>query len=159
MAPTTLGPTWSMMGDDVDAPALKRMIEYVGESWRIDPERILLTGLSDGATYSLLCGLQEGMPFTALAPLSGVLHPANLANGNLERARGRRIYLVHGALDWMFPIAVARIACERLRAAGAELVFREIDDLSHTYAREENDRILAWFDPSLALPAAGDLPP
>ena len=42
----------------------------------------------------------------------------------------------------MFPIAIARIACEQLRAAGADLVFREIDDLSHTYPREENDRIL-----------------
>jgi phospholipase/carboxylesterase len=152
MAPSSLGSTWSMMGDDVDAAALKRMVEYVGESWRIDQDRILLTGLSDGATYSLLCGLQEDMPFTALAPISGVLHPANLSNGNLERARGRRIYLVHGALDWMFPIAIAHVAAEQLRAAGADLVFREIEDLSHTYPREENDRILTWFDPSLALP-------
>jgi hypothetical protein len=31
-------------------------------------------------------------------------------------------------------------------------VFREIEDLSHTYPREENDRILTWFDRSLALP-------
>jgi phospholipase/carboxylesterase len=152
MAPTSLGSTWSMMGEDVDAPSLKRMVEYVSEGWRVDAERILLTGLSDGATYALLCGLRENMPFTALAPVSGVLHPANLSNGNLDRARGRRIYLVHGALDWMFPVAVARIACEQLRAAGADVVFREIEDLSHTYPREENDRILTWFDPSLPLP-------
>jgi phospholipase/carboxylesterase len=152
MAPTSLGSTWSMMGEDVDAPALRRMVEYVGETWKVDPRRVLLTGLSDGATYALLGGLQENMPFTALAPVSGVLHPANLSNGNLERARGRRIYLVHGALDWMFPIAIARIACEQLRAAGADVVFREIEDLSHTYPREENDRILTWFERSLALP-------
>jgi phospholipase/carboxylesterase len=146
MAPTSLGSTWSMMGDDVDAPALRRMVGYVSENWRVDAGRILLTGLSDGATYTLLCGLQKEMPFTALAPLSGVLHPANLSNGNLERARGRRIYLVHGELDWMFPVALARIAC-------AEVVFRSIPDLSHTYPRDENDRVLTWFDPTLALPA------
>jgi phospholipase/carboxylesterase len=152
MAPTSLGSTWSMMGDDVDAPALRRMVAYVSENWRVDPERILLTGLSDGATYTLLCGLQADMPFTALAPISGVLHPANLSNGNMDRVRGRRIYLVHGELDWMFPIAIARLACDQLRAAGADVVFRPIADLSHTYPRDENDLLLRWFDPTLGLP-------
>ena len=95
------------------------------------------------------------MPFTALAPISGVLHPANLGNGNLNRAAGMRIYLVHGALDWMFPVGLARMARDELEAAGADLMYREIEDLSHTYPREENARILEWFDPSLAVGSAG----
>jgi phospholipase/carboxylesterase len=156
LAPTSRGPTWSFNGPDVDAAALAGMVRAVSENWKVDPERILLTGLSDGATYTLLCGLQEGMPFTALAPLSGVLHPMNYANGNMERAKGRRIYLVHGTLDWMFPVAIAQVAHDELRKAGADIVFREIADLSHTYAREENDRILSWFDPSLALPVGSE---
>lgn len=151
LAPTSLGSTWSLAGPDVDTPALRTMVAYVCEHWRVDPARVLLTGLSDGATYTLLCGLQADMPFTALAPVSGVLHPANLVNGNLERAAGRRIYLVHGALDWMFPIATARLAYRELARAGADVTFREIADLSHTYPREENDRILAWFDESVAI--------
>jgi phospholipase/carboxylesterase len=80
-----------------------------------------------------------------------VLHPANHALGNVARASGRPIYLVHGALDWMFPIALARMAHEALRDAGADVTYREIEDLSHTYPREENARILEWLDPSLAL--------
>jgi len=94
---------------------------------------VLLTGMSDGATYALLCGFREGMPFTHLAPMCGVLHPILLANGRLARARGRPVYLVHRALDWMFPIYTAR------------LVYREIEDLSHTYPRDENPRILDWL--------------
>ena len=152
LAPTSRGPTWSFNGPDVDAPALLQMVEAVRERYRVDPERILLTGLSDGATYTLFRGLREDSPFTALAPLSGVFHPANFTNGNLERARGKRIYLVHGALDWMFPVALARGAAEQLEGAGADIVYREVADLSHTYAREENDRILTWFDPALTLP-------
>lgn len=154
LAPTSLGPTWSLMGADVDAPALRSMVAAVMDRFAVDPSRVLLTGLSDGGTYSLLCGLQEDMPFTALAPLSGVLHPVNYANGNMERAAGMRIHLTHGALDWMFPVDVARAAAAELEKAGAELVYHEIADLSHTYAREENDRILGWFDPALALPEA-----
>ncbi len=145
LAPTSRGTTWSFHGPDVDGPALRSMVEFVAERWRVDGRRILLTGLSDGATYSLYTGLREDSPFTALAPVSGVLHPANFANGNLARAAGRRIHLVHGALDWMFPIALAREARDQLVAAGADLVFCEIADLSHAYPREENAHILDWF--------------
>ena len=148
MAPTSRGATWSLAGPDVDAPALRSMVEYVSSEWRADPQRILLTGLSDGATYALRCGLRSDSPFTALAPVSGVLTPAALLDAGTAIA-GRRIHLVHGARDWMFPIEAARAARDALQAAGADLTFREIDDLSHTYPREENARILAWFDPSL----------
>ena len=145
LAPTSIDRTWSIMGgEDVDAPALRKMVDSVAERYPIDRARVLLTGMSDGATYALLCGLGEGMPFTHLAPACGVLHPGLLAGG-LARARGRPIYLVHGALDWMFPVYTARIAREALSAAGAALVYREIEDLSHTYPRDENPRILDWL--------------
>jgi len=152
LAPTSRGPTWSLDAPAIDAAALRRMLHFVQERWRVDPERILLTGLSDGGTFTLLAGLAEAAPYAALAPIAGVLHPANFPGGNLVRARGRRIYLVHGALDWMFPVALARAAREALVKAGAELVYRELPDLSHTYPREENARILRWLDPGLALP-------
>jgi phospholipase/carboxylesterase len=106
---------------------------------------VLLTGMSDGATYALYCGLREGMPFTHLAPACGVLHPALFATGDLQRARGRPIYLIHGALDWMFPVAAAQLTRQSLLAAGARLVYREIEDLSHTYPRDENPKVLDWL--------------
>ena len=59
---------------------------------------------------------------------------------------------MHGALDWLFPIQLARMARDELQRADADLVYREIEDLSHTYPRDENDPILRWFDPTLALP-------
>jgi phospholipase/carboxylesterase len=62
-----------------------------------------------------------------------------------ERIRGLPIYLVHGALDWMFPIQTGRTAQQVLTMAGANVVFREIADLSHTYPRDENGPILDWF--------------
>jgi phospholipase/carboxylesterase len=152
LAPTAQGPTWSLIGPDVDGARLRAMVAWVGERWRVKRSSVLLTGLSDGGTFALLAGLGEASPFTALAPIAGVLHPSNALNGNLERATGKRIYLVHGARDWMFPVETARMARDRLSAAGADLVYREIADLSHTYPREENGRILEWLDPVLAIP-------
>jgi phospholipase/carboxylesterase len=152
LAPTSRSTTWSLQAPAAAGKALASMVAFLGERFPVDPTRVLLTGLSDGATFSLLAGLAEDAPYTALAPVSGVLHPLNMAAGNLARAADRPIYLVHGAQDWMFPVALARMARDELEKAGARLVYREIEDLSHTYPREENARILEWFDPSLALP-------
>jgi len=152
LAPTSRGATWSLDAPEVDARRLASMVDWVSERWPVDRARVLLTGLSDGATFTLLAGLLPEAPYSALAPVSGVLHPAALGRGGRERASGRRIHLVHGALDWLFPVALARLARDELEGAGAALVYREIEDLSHTYPSEENDHILAWFDPALALP-------
>lgn len=145
LSPTARDRTWSLMGKDVDAEPLRQMVESVADRYPLDRSRVLLTGMSDGATYALLCGLRGGMPFTHLAPACGVLHPALLMSGDMARARDLPVYLIHGALDWMFPVATAQLAREALTAAGARLVYREIDDLSHTYPRDENPRILDWL--------------
>jgi len=113
--------------------------------WRVDAERVLLTGLSDGATMTLLSGLAADAPYTHLAPISGVLHPMNFAIGNLDRAQNKPIYLVHGALDWLFPVSLAQETARVLQDANAALVYREIEDLSHSYPREENARIIEWL--------------
>jgi phospholipase/carboxylesterase len=140
------------MGPDYDTAPLRSMVDYVKQNWRVDEDHVLLTGLSDGATFTLLSGLQAESPFTHLAPLSGVLHPENYINGNMSRANNKPIYLVHGSLDWMFPVDSAYMARDELLKANAGLVFREIEDLSHNYARAENDPILSWFNSALALP-------
>lgn len=153
LAPTSRGTTWSLQLPDVDAPALCSMIDTVCEGWRVDRARILLVGLSDGGTYALLAGIGGAVPCAAMACVAGVLHPRLFAEpGGLARAAGRRVMIVHGALDWMFPVALARAARDALAQAGAEVAYREIADLSHTWPREENARILAWFDAGLGSP-------
>ncbi|MDG2333076.1 MAG: phospholipase [Myxococcota bacterium] len=144
LAPTSQATTWSMMGADSDAAALDSMLDYVEQRWNVASESRLLTGLSDGGTYALLRGLAEGSRFTALAPVACVLHPANLVNGNLGRARGKPIRWIHGARDWMFPLEVARQGCSTLKEAGAETDLIEIADLAHAYPREQNPGILEW---------------
>ena len=146
LAPSSRGETWSLGAPPIDLGMLHALVESVCESWPVDRRRLLLTGLSDGATFTLLAGLAPDSPFSHLAPVSGVLHPANFSNGNLGRARGRRVRLCHGALDWLFPVALARAARDELVGAGAEIEYREVADLSHAYPREENEGILRWLD-------------
>lgn len=145
LSPTSRQRTWALLGEDVDAEPLRRMVEAVAERYPLDRARVLLTGMSDGATYAFLRALSDDTPFTHLAPMCGVLHPSVLLGEGIKRARGRPIYLVHGALDWMFPVQAARIARDTLVEAGARLVYRELADLSHAYPREENAGVLDWL--------------
>lgn len=153
LAPTSQQDTWSLMGEEHDLPALLSVLDLVRSHWLIDESHILLTGMSDGGTYSLLAGLRPDSPFTHLAPFSGVLHPEIVMSGNLRFASGRDIYLVHGTRDWMFPIESAYMARAELEQAGANLKFREIEGLSHTYARSENPALIHWFNNKLAIPS------
>ncbi len=144
-APTSIGGTWALAGADVDTPNLLRILDVIRSTWSVDPARLLLTGMSDGGTFSYISGLDAGSPFTHLAPVSAAFHPMLAAMSDANRVRGLPIHIVHGSLDWMFPAALAREAERALTAAGANVTYREIDDLSHTYPREMNAAMLSWL--------------
>jgi phospholipase/carboxylesterase len=138
--------TWALMGEDTDTPNLVRILAWVRERWNVDPARLLLTGMSDGGTFCYVTGLEMTSPFTHLAPVAATFHPLMAGMADAERLRGLPIYLVHGRLDWMFPVQVARQAQAALSAAGADVTYRELDDLSHCYPREMNRAILNWLN-------------
>jgi len=145
VAPTASGDTWSLMEPDIDSAHLSRVLRYVREHWTVDPAKLLLSGMSDGGTFTLLSGLDSDSPFTHLAPVAASFHPMLVTMTEPSRIRGLPVYLVHGTLDWMFPIQTGRTAHQALTMAGANVTFREIADLSHTYPRDENGAILDWF--------------
>lgn len=146
IAPTAIGSTWALMGEDVDTPNLARILDLARARWNIDPKRLLLTGMSDGGTFSYVSGLEGSSPFTHLAPVSATFHPLMAEIADAERLRGLPVHIVHGALDWMFPVQVARQTQQLLSAAGANVTYREIEDLSHCYPREINPAILNWLN-------------
>ncbi|MBR1217439.1 phospholipase [Bradyrhizobium sp. U87765 SZCCT0131] len=153
VTPTAVGPTWALMGEDPDTPNLARILAFVRARWAVDPQRLLLTGLSDGGTFSYVSGLEPASPFTHLAPVAASFHPLMAQAADAERLHGLPIRITHGALDWMFPVEIARGARQALTAAGANVSYREIEDLSHTYPREENAGLLDWL--AAPLPTVG----
>jgi phospholipase/carboxylesterase len=145
VAPTAVGSTWSLMEPEVDSGNLADILSGVSARWRIDRTRMLLTGMSDGGTFTLLSGLDVDSPFTHLGPVAASFHPMLLAMAEPGRLTGLPVYLVHGALDWMFPVSVGRTAARTLAAAGAAVVYRELADLSHAYPADEQPAMLEWF--------------
>lgn len=146
ISPSSRGPTWALQGPDIDTPNLVSMLNYVGERWNVDDTRILMTGMSDGGTFTYISGMQADQPFTHLAPVAASFHPMLLEFFPPERIKGLPIHVMHGALDWMFTAASARDTARALGGMGAKIVYREIADLSHTYpSSEEHAQIYDWF--------------
>jgi phospholipase/carboxylesterase len=156
IAPTATGPappkstptksTWALMGEDTDSPNLAQILDGVRNRYNIDPKRLLLTGMSDGGTFCYVSGLESASPFTHLAPVSATFHPLMAEMADTQRLQGLPIYLIHGQLDWMFPVEVARQTQGLLSAAGADVTYRELEDLSHCYPHEMNPTILSWLN-------------
>jgi phospholipase/carboxylesterase len=146
IAPTAMGSTWALMGDDADTPNIAAILDIVQARYNIDTSRRLLTGMSDGGTFCHVSGLRADSPFTHLAPVSATFHPLMAQFADADRLRGLPIHLTHGRLDWMFPVQTARDARDALTVAGAAVTYRELDDLSHCYPREINSVLLDWLN-------------
>lgn len=145
IAPTARGSTWSLMEPEVDGPNIDSMVERVAADWNVDRSKQLLTGMSDGGTFTYVLGLRGDCHFTHLAPVAAAFHPMLMTFADANRVRDLPIHIVHGTQDWMFPPELAQGAERTLKQAGAAVVYREITNLSHTYPRDENATILDWF--------------
>ena len=89
-------------------------------------ERIVLGGFSQGAVMSWALGLGTGRPRpAAIMALSGFMPEVEGFELDLANLDGYPIAIAHGSLDPIIPVEFGRNAAERVRAAGADLLWRE----------------------------------
>ena len=123
------------------------MLDEIGGRWNIDRSRLLLTGMSDGGTYTYVWGLRGRLPVHApRADRRGLPSDADDDPGRRRpRARPADPYRARRAgLDVLGPHRAGRGEDAGRRPAPTS-IYREIADLSHTYPRDENGEILDWF--------------
>ncbi len=145
IAPSSVGQTWAIQGRDPDSPRLAQILGFVQQRWTVDPTRILLTGMSDGGTFTYTAGLDTGSPFSHLAPVAAAFHPMLVAMADAERMRSLPLHIIHGDRDWMFPRQMGEDAASHFSAAGANVTYKPIADLSHSYGADLSTMILDWL--------------
>ncbi|MCW5827882.1 MAG: hypothetical protein KIT79_01075 [Deltaproteobacteria bacterium] len=142
LAPKSRGATWD---EKTDFPLiLAEMRRLMAEEY-IDPGKVLVTGLSDGGSAAYELGFANPNLFTGVSCVSGVLKPWVPVE---TAAQKLPVHVIHGTSDFLFPVQTARLAEQRLKAAGCPVTYRELQGLSHTYPVSKNREIAEWFDQS-----------
>jgi phospholipase/carboxylesterase len=97
----------------------------------VEPERAVLAGFSQGAVMSYSLGLAAGRPRpAAILAMSGFIPTVDGFELDLESRAGLPVSISHGTYDPVIGVEWGHDARDRLRAAGAEVAYRE-DPVAH----------------------------
>ncbi len=124
LAPDSRGSTWDAIRGDFgpDVVFLNRALERVFETVAVDPQRIVVGGFSDGASYAISLGLQNGDLFRRVLAFSPGFYVGDAAQGK------PRIFVSHGTGDEILPIdRCSRVIVPRLQKIGYDVTFREFE--------------------------------
>ena len=123
-----------------DSDALEALRADLVERLPIDPERVLMTGLSMGGYGTWAYAMDYPDRLAAIVPVCGIGD-----SDRVERIRHLPVWAFHGALDDAVPIASDRATVDALQAAGGNVKFTVYPDVGHN----------AW-DPAYADPTLYD---
>lgn len=124
-------------------------VRAVQQRYRIDPNRIFLSGMSNGGIGAWLIGMHHAPMFAGLAPMASgiddVLFPF------LENLRATPVYIIHGSQDQVMPVELSRKLAGELKNLGYPFIYREHDRThamagGHFFPREELPDLVKWFD-------------
>jgi phospholipase/carboxylesterase len=124
LAPDSRGSSWDAIRGDFgpDVAFLDRALERVFQTVDVDPQRITVGGFSDGATYAISLGLQNGELFHRVLAFSPGFYVGDSAQGK------PRLFVSHGTRDEVLPIdRCSRLIVPRLQKSGYDVAFREFE--------------------------------
>jgi pimeloyl-ACP methyl ester carboxylesterase len=130
-------------------------VQLVQQRYRIDPNRIFLSGMSNGGIGAWLIGMHHAPLFAGLAPMASgiddVLFPF------LENLRTTPVYIIHGSQDQVMPVELSRKLAGELKNLDYPFIYREHDRThamagGHFFPREELPDLVKWFDNQRRMP-------
>jgi predicted peptidase len=124
------------------AASLARLLDEIERISRIDPNRVIVTGLSMGGSGTWALALAQPHRFAAIAPICGSGDPTQV---NL--IRHLPVWVFHGARDPVVPLARSEEMVDALRQCGGDVRFTVYPDAEHdswtpAYAEPE---LYQWF--------------
>ena len=124
-------------------------IHSVQRRYHIDPDRVFLTGMSNGGIGTWVIGMHDAPLFAGLAPMASGLDKVLMPF--LANLRSMPIYIIHGSKDEVMPVELSRSIAKELTRLGYPYVYREHDREhpvagGHFFPREELPELVTWFN-------------
>ena len=111
----------------------------------IPTERIILAGFSQGCAMTLQTGLRQKSKLAGMMCLSGYVPIADKAAvEHTPESKATPIFMVHGRMDPVIPIARATASRELLQQWGYNVEWHDYP-MPHSLCMEEVDHISAWL--------------
>lgn len=124
-------------------------IREIQARYHVDPNRIFLTGMSNGGIGAWLIGMHHAPLFAGIAPMaSGLDHVLMPFLANLRQTP---IYMIHGVKDQVMPVDLSRSIARELDGLGYAYVYREHEREhpvagGHYFPKEELPDLVDWFN-------------
>ncbi len=124
-------------------------VQQVRKRYNIDPDRIFLTGMSNGGIGTWLIGMHHASLFAGLAPMASGIDKVLIPF--LENLRNTPVYIIHGAKDQVMPVDLSRSLAQELDRLDYPHVYREHEREhpmagGHYFPKEELPDLVTWFD-------------
>lgn len=123
-------------------PSLINLLDKLKKKYRIDPERVYLTGLSmgGGGTWSLAMEYPER--FAAIAPVCGYGDTSKVG-----RIKELPVWAFHGEKDDIISIHYQQVLVNALKAAGGDVKFTVYPEVAHDawVKAYETPELYDWF--------------
>ena len=141
----SMGAWWTRFGEDLTLAIL----HSVSAEYHIDPERIFLTGMSNGGIGAWIIGMHHADLFAGIAPMASgiddVLFPF------VENLTHTPVYVIHGSEDQVMPVQLSRDLVQEMKRRGVSHLYREHQWThphagGHFFPRQELPELIAWFD-------------
>jgi pimeloyl-ACP methyl ester carboxylesterase len=144
--PTTPMGAWFTRGAEELVLATIRSVQ---RRYHIDPDRVFLTGMSNGGIGAWVIGMHDAPLFAGIAPMASGLD--NVLMPFLANLRSTPIYIIHGAKDQVMPVEFSRRIASELTKLGYPFVYREHDREhpmagGHYFPREELPELVTWLN-------------
>lgn len=121
---------------------LSALLDEIEANYRVDKNRIYVTGLSMGGHGTWSLALAEPNRFAAIAPVCGWSVPSVACT-----IKHLPIWVFHGAKDDVVPISASEIMVERLKSCDGNVKFTVYPEANHDSWTEtyNNEELYKWF--------------
>lgn len=121
---------------------LSALLNEIETNYRVDKNRIYITGLSMGGHGTWSLALSQPNRFAAIAPVCGWSNPTVACT-----IKHIPIWVFHGAKDIVVPLSASEQMVNKLRSCDAEVRFTVYPEANHDSWTEtyNNDELYKWF--------------